>query len=67
MILEAKNSGANAVKFQTYITEKLCNKNTPKVAYQINSEKDESHYEMLKKLELSKKRSFSFKEFLRKK
>ena len=66
MILEAKNSGANAVKFQTYITEKLCNKSTPKVAYQKNSEKDESHYEMLKKLELSKNDHFHLKSFCEK-
>ena len=58
--------GANAVKFQTYITEKLCNKSTPKVAYQINSEKDESNYEMLKKLELSKKNLFYLKSFCEK-
>lgn len=63
MIIEAKNAGANAVKFQTYITEKLCNKSTPKVAYQINNEKSESHYEMLKKLELSKNDHFQIKSF----
>ena len=64
MILEAKKAGANAVKFQTYITEKLCHKNTPKVAYQINSEtSNESHYEMLKKLELNKRDHFEIKSF----
>ena len=64
MIKEAKEAGANAVKFQTYNTEKLCHKNTPKVAYQINSEvNNESHYEMLKKLELNKKDHFEIKSF----
>ena len=50
----AKTCGANAVKFQTFRAEKLASINTPKVAYQKEStNQSESHYEMLKKLELS--------------
>jgi len=54
LILAAKNAGANAVKFQTFTAENLVTKNTPKVAYQLdNLLADETHYEMLKRLELS--------------
>ena len=54
MIIAAKNAGADAVKFQTFSADKLASINTPKVKYQIDkNHKNESHYEMLKKLELS--------------
>ena len=54
MIIAAKNAGADAVKFQTFSADKLACINTPKVKYQIDkNNKNESHYEMLKKLELS--------------
>jgi N,N'-diacetyllegionaminate synthase len=51
----AKETGADIVKFQTFKAEKLAFANTPKVEYQKRSEpgKNESHYEMLKRLELS--------------
>ena len=46
----------DAVKFQTFNAETLALKNTPKVKYQLKSKNDkESHFMMLKKLELSKK------------
>ncbi len=51
----AKKAGADAVKFQTFNAEKLASKNTKKVSYQKkNTNKKENHYQMLKKLELSK-------------
>jgi len=54
MIDAAKESGADAVKFQTYRTKVLAAPDTPKVKYQLNStSKSESHYEMLERLELS--------------
>ena len=54
LIDAAKKAGADAVKFQTFRAEKLATQNTPKVQYQINNTKNtESHYEMLKRLELS--------------
>ena len=54
MIIAAKNAGADAVKFQTFSADKLASINTPKVKYQIDKNNiEESHYEMLKKLELS--------------
>lgn len=54
MIDAAKASGANAVKFQTFTAEKLVSNETPKVKYQESTtDKDESHYEMIKSLEFS--------------
>ena len=47
---------ANAVKFQTFRADRLVSSETPKVKYQlINTNEAESHYEMIKKLELSEK------------
>jgi N,N'-diacetyllegionaminate synthase len=54
LIKQAKKIGASSVKFQTFKAKTLVSKNTPKVPYQKNNKK-ESHYEMLKKLELSEK------------
>lgn len=50
----AVESGADAVKFQTFKSEKLVSKQAAKAAYQIkNTDNDDTQYEMLKKLELS--------------
>ena len=55
MILAAKKSGADAVKFQTFKAETLCLPTTPKVKYQKkNTPSTESHFEMIKSLELSR-------------
>ena len=55
MILAAKKSGADAVKFQTFNTDYFVTPNTPKVKYQEKSTSPKTtHYEMLKSLELSK-------------
>ncbi len=55
MINQAIKAGADAVKFQTFQAENLASLNTPKVKYQLkNSSKRESHYQMLKSLELTK-------------
>lgn len=48
----AKNSGADAVKFQSFRAEKLVSLKTEKANYQIRS-KEKNQYEMLKRLELS--------------
>jgi N,N'-diacetyllegionaminate synthase len=53
LILEAKIAGASAVKFQSFSAEKLANTNTPKVGYQKLRDASESHFQMLKSLELS--------------
>tara|TARA_B100000700_G_C15061404_1_gene866145 strand:+ start:1895 stop:2941 length:1047 start_codon:yes stop_codon:yes gene_type:complete len=55
MIIEAKKSGADAVKFQTFTADSLVSPNTPKVKYQESTTSpEESHYDMLKALELSR-------------
>lgn len=55
MVLAAKDSGADAVKFQTYSAELLVAPGTPKVKYQEETSlSGETHFEMLKKLELSR-------------
>ena len=55
MIEAAKGSGANAVKFQTFSADLLVSPETQKVEYQKKSGPySETHYEMIKKLEMSK-------------
>lgn len=50
----AVNCGVDAVKFQTWKTELLVTKNAKMADYQIdNTQKNESQFDMLKKLELS--------------
>jgi 2-acetamido-4-(D-alanylamino)-2,4,6-trideoxy-D-mannopyranose transferase len=54
LIDEAKKAGADAVKFQTWITEELIDENTELAIYQKeNTSGIKSQYEMLKGLELS--------------
>lgn len=54
LIKVAKDSGANAVKFQTFKAENLVTKNARQAEYQIqNMNGASSQFEMLKKLELS--------------
>jgi len=64
MINAAKNAGADAVKFQTFTAENLASQETPKVRYQEDTtDTEESHYEMLNKLELSREDHFRLKEY----
>lgn len=50
----ANKAGADLVKFQTFTAKRLASRNTPKVPYQLRtSDPQETHYDMLKKLELS--------------
>ena len=50
----AKKSGADYVKFQTWISEEVFSKNTPKAKYQIKkNNKKETAIELAKKLEWS--------------
>ena len=53
LILQCKISGADAVKFQTYSSEDICDNETRKANYQIKNKSNESQLEMLKKYELS--------------
>lgn len=64
MIDAAVGSGATAVKFQTFRAETLADKHTPKVKYQQSTtDIKESHYEMLKKLELSEEQHIEIFEY----
>jgi len=56
LINAAASAGADAVKFQTFITEEVVSINAPKAEYQKGTtDASESQYDMIKKLELSKK------------
>ena len=64
LVTEAKKCGADAVKFQTFRADNLALIKTPKVPYQkVSGKKNETHHEMLKRLELSKKNHFMLKKF----
>ena len=55
LVHAAKQVGADAVKFQTFTASTLVTPGTPKVAYQeTTTSPDESHYEMIERLELSR-------------
>ncbi|MCM1273699.1 MAG: N-acetylneuraminate synthase [Clostridium sp.] len=54
LCLAAKEAGADAVKFQTWITEKIITKTVKQADYQSqNTGSERSQYDMLKELELS--------------
>jgi len=64
MIIAAKHSGADAVKFQTFTADTLVSPTTPKVRYQESTtSKDETHYEMIKKLELGRAEHYDLIKF----
>lgn len=67
LIDAAKDSGADAVKFQTYKVENFVSFSTPKVDYQNkNTSADESHYEMISKLQLSYEDHIPLKDYCEK-
>ncbi|MCB5714971.1 N-acetylneuraminate synthase [Lactonifactor longoviformis] len=53
MMNEAKNAGADAVKFQSFVPENLVSKFAPKAEYQKKNDGGGSQLEMLKKLALT--------------
>ncbi len=64
----AAKAGANAVKFQTFVAEKLATPFAPKAKYQMKTtSKSESQFQMLKKLELSKSTYIKLKQRCKKK
>lgn len=67
LIDAAKKAGADIVKFQTFNAETLSTKQSPKAEYQKKFNKKETQFEMLKKLELSKKNHFKIKNYCKKK
>jgi N,N'-diacetyllegionaminate synthase len=54
LIDAAANAGADAVKFQTFSAERLVGRNAPKAEYQKANTGDETQFEMLQRLELSR-------------
>ena len=54
LCMAAKKAGADIVKFQTWITEKIITQNVKQADYQFeNTGNNQSQFDMLKKLELS--------------
>ena len=54
LCLAATEAGANAIKFQTWVTEKIITKNVKQASYQMkNTRNENSQFAMLKPLELS--------------
>lgn len=54
LVDEAKLAGADIIKFQTFISDKVVSKNAEKAEYQKNNlKKEENQLEMVRKLELS--------------
>ncbi|MCG2827344.1 MAG: N-acetylneuraminate synthase family protein, partial [Thermoplasmatales archaeon] len=51
----AKNADADAVKFQTFKTEKIMTEEAPKAEYQKETTGEGTQYDLIKKLELSEK------------
>ena len=63
LIQVAAKSGANAVKFQSFKAKNLATVKTPKVAYQKRQTNiNETHFQMLSKLELSNQDLFELKQ-----
>ncbi len=62
----AKSAGADAVKFQTFNAAKLASVTAKKAAYQqTNDPKEETQYEMLKRLELAEESLLEAAEYTR--
>ena len=60
LIDKAAEAGADVVKFQTFKAENLVSESAQKAEYQISntSDKEESQFAMLKKLEIKEKEIF---------
>ena len=68
LILAAKKSGADAVKFQNFTAEKLVTRDAKKAPYQIkNTKNNKSQFKMLKKLELKKNYYYDLLKFCKSK
>ena len=53
MVVAAQAAGADAVKFQSFNTDKVMGRNVPKAAYQERNTGDGDQYDMVKPLEMS--------------
>ncbi len=63
LVDEAKKSGADCIKFQTFRAENLVSSKASKADYQKNNTGEGSQFEMLKKLELSFDEFMKLKEY----
>jgi N,N'-diacetyllegionaminate synthase len=64
LVDKAAETGADYVKFQTFIAEKIISRHAPKATYQIeNTQSTESQLDMVKKLELSEKDHWLLQEY----
>ncbi len=63
LVDEAKKCNADAIKFQTWKTENVVTKNSPKAKYQKLKNNKETQYEMLKKLELNHQQFLKIKKY----
>ncbi|WP_135081383.1 N-acetylneuraminate synthase [Terasakiella sp. SH-1] len=63
LIAAAAEAKADAVKFQTFKAERLVSQGTPKANYQLEqTDKSESHFDMIQRLEISPDQHFRLKE-----
>lgn len=68
MIDAAAESGVDAIKFQTFKTEKLILKDIEKAPYQkVTTNSAETQYEMLKRLEVTREQTIALMEYCKKK
>ena len=68
MIDGAVDAGVDAIKFQTFKTNKLILKNVRKAPYQkITTDSGESQYEMLKRLEITREQTIELIQYCKKK
>lgn len=63
MIDEAVKAGVDAVKFQSFKSEKLVTKDAPKANYQMKNTGGGSQFDMLKKLELTLENHIELKKY----
>ena len=67
LIIAAKSSGADAIKFQNFTADNLVTRKAKKAPYQIKNTKNKSNqFKMLKDLELQKNEYFELKKFSKK-
>ena len=67
LLLVAKKCGADYAKFQAFDPEELCTRNAIKADYQTKSNKNETQFQMLKRLSLSKHQILTLKNYAKKK
>lgn len=67
MVDAAREAGADAVKFQSFITGNLVTVDAPLADYQSRTIKENSQYDMIKKLELSRNDHYELFDYCRKK